>query len=189
LPAELQHRLVWWIAAALREYMIDRHSVDSITADRWLVATANAMLAGYDEGDTLEGRAFELARLLFGEDLLDDVLLAEAANEGRLALFVAGLGLRAGIDGGGAWEMVVDPSGSRLAVLLRAIDCARDIAGGILLRFAMAEGAAEQDLALLLDSFDLLEPARARDALRPWRLDDDYRRAIARLASGGERRR
>jgi uncharacterized protein (DUF2336 family) len=189
LPAELQHRLVWWIAAALRDYMIERHAVDATAADRALVGTATAMLAGYDEGDTLEGRAFYLAHLLLRDDAVDDALLAEAVNEGRLALFVAALALRAGIEGQAAWEMAADVTGSRLAVLLRAIDCRRDIAGGIMLRLAMAEGRDEEQLSLHLEAFDLLEPERARDALRPWRLDGDYRRAIAALAAAGDRRR
>jgi uncharacterized protein (DUF2336 family) len=186
LPAELQHRLVWWVAAALRDYMVERHAIDPAGADYALVTAATAMLAGYDEGDTLEARAFHLAHLLHREDALDDALLAEAVAEGRLALFAAALALRASIDGRAAWEMVVDVTGTRLAVLLRSIDCSRDIAGGIMLMLAMAEGRTEDQLADHLDAFDMLEPERAGEALRPWRLDQDYRRAIASLASQGE---
>lgn len=187
LPAELQHRLIWWVAAALRDYMVERHGIDPIAADRPLVATASAMLAGYDETETLEGRAFKLAYRLQLQGALDDGLLAEALSDGQLALFVAALGLRAGIDGTATWDIVADPSGTRLAVLLRALDCPRDIAGDILLRLAMADGRDEAELANQLDAFDLLDAVRARDALRPWRVDGDYRRAIAALVPGGSR--
>lgn len=187
LPAELQHRLVWWIAAALRDYMIERHDFAPAAADRPIVAAATAMLAAYDEGETLEGRAFALASLLLRHKSLDDALLADAVAEGRLALFAAAIGLRAGIDGAAAWDMVADPSGARLAVLLRAIDCPRETAGEILFRLAMAHGRSDDELAGHLEAFDLLDGDRARDSLRPWRLDSAYRRAIAALAASGER--
>lgn len=187
LPAELQHRFVWWVAAALRDYMVERHGVDPVAADRPLVAAATAMLAGYDETETLEGRAFKLAYRLRLEGELDDQLLPEALSEGRLALFIAALGLRAGIEGGATWDIVADPSGARLAVLLCALDCPRDIAGSILLRLAIADGRDEAELANHLDAFDNLDSFRAREALRPWRVDGDYRRAIAALASDAGR--
>lgn len=189
LPAELQHRLVWLIAAAMRDYMVERHALEAGAVDRPLVATATAMLAGYDEGETLEGRAFGLAVLLQRAGALDDALLAEACGEARLPLFTAALGLRAGVDGTAAWDMVADPSGSRLALLLRAIEVPRPIATGVLLRFAEADGRSEEELVDQLDAFDALDPQLARDALRPWRLDHDYRQAIAALAANGDRAR
>lgn len=186
LAAELQHRLVWWIAAALRDYMIERHAVAPTHADRPIVAAATAMLAGYDEGETLEGRAFTLASRLQRAGALDDALLSHAVGEGRLALFAAALSLRAGIEGPAAWDSIADQTGSRLAVLLRAIDCPRDIAAEILLGLAVAHGRSDEELTAHLDAFDLLDRDRARDALRPWRLDGDYRRAIAALATSGD---
>ncbi|HSW26901.1 MAG TPA: DUF2336 domain-containing protein, partial [Burkholderiaceae bacterium] len=184
LPAELQHRMVWWVAAALRDYLVERHMMDPLVADRPLVTVATAMLAAYDEGETLEGRAFELACRLRDAGELNDLLLVEAMNEGRLTLLAAVLALRAGIDAPSAWEMIADSGGCRLAVLLRAIDCPREMAGAIMLRLTIAENRSEVELADNLDAFDLLTVDQAREALRPWRLDDDYRRAIAALAAG-----
>lgn len=184
LPAELQHHMVWWVAAALRDYLVECHAIDPLVADRPLVAVATAMLAAYDESETLEGRAFDLACRLRSAGALDDMLLVEAASEGRLALLAAALALRAGIDGASAWEMLTDTGSSRLAVLLRAIDCPREMAGAIMLRLTIADNRSEAELADNLDAFDLLPAEQAREALRPWRLDGDYRRAIAALAAG-----
>jgi uncharacterized protein (DUF2336 family) len=184
LPAELQHRLVWWVAAALRTYMISRHGLDPVAADRATVAAASAMLAGYDEAVTLEGRAFELAARLNRAGGIDDALLVRALTEGRLAFLAAALGLRAGIDASAAWDMIVDSEGSRLAVLLRAIGCGRDAAAEILLRLALVDRRAEEGVADRIDAFDDLDHDRAASAIRPWRLDGEYRRAIAALAGG-----
>lgn len=184
LPAELQHHLIWWIAAALRNYMVLHHAIAPQAADRPLVAVATAMLAAYDESETLEGRAFDLACRLRSAGELDDTLLVEAANEGRLALLAAALALRAGIDDMSAWEMLADTGSSRLAVLLRAIGCSREMAGAVMLRLTIADIRSESELADNLDAFDRLPIEHAREALRPWRLDDNYRRAIAALAAG-----
>jgi len=186
LRAELQHHLVWCVAAALRDYMTMHHAIDPQAADRPLVAVATAMLAAYDESETLEGRAFDLACRLRSAGELDDTLLAEAMNEGRLALLAAALALRAGIDDASAWEMLADTGSSRLAVLLRAIGSSREIAGAIMLRLTIADNRSESELADNLDAFDRLPIEQAREALRPWRLDDSYRRAIAALAAGGK---
>jgi len=188
LPAEMQHRLVWWVAAALRDYMVDRHAIAPAAADRPIVAAAMAILAGYDEGETLEGRAFALANRLQPGDALDDRLLADAVAEGRLALFAAALSLRAGVEGTAAWDSIADQSGSRLAVLLRAIECQRDIAAGIMFRLADAHCRPDDEIAAHIDAFEQLDRDRAREALRPWRLDSDYRRAIAALATPGDGR-
>ena len=185
LPAELQHRLIWWAAAALREYMVGQHGLDPVIADAALVATATAMLAGYDEGETLEGRAFELALRLHRRSSIDDSLLERALAEGRLSLFTAALALRAGVEVASAWEMVVDGDGSRLAVLLRAIGCSREAAGAIMVRLASVNARAEAEIAGRMDAFDALARDEAADAMRPWRLDADYRRAIAGLATSG----
>jgi hypothetical protein len=142
------------------------------------------MLAGYDEAVTLEGRAFELAARLNRAGGIDDALLVRALTEGRLAFLAAALGLRAGIDASAAWDMIVDSEGSRLAVLLRAIGCARDAAAEILLRLALVDRRAEEGVADRIDAFDDLDHDRAASAIRPWRLDGEYRRAIAALAGG-----
>lgn len=186
LPAELQHHMVWWIAAALRDYMVERHLIGPQAADRPLVTVATAMLAAYDESETLEGRAFDLAGRLRSAGELDDALLADAADEGRLTLLSAAVALRAGIDDASAWDILADTGSSRLAVLLRAIGCSRDMAGAIMLRLTIADNRSEAELADSLDAFDVLPPEQAREALRPWRLDGNYRRAIAALAAGGK---
>lgn len=178
LPAELQHRLVWTVAAALRLYLVACHAVPPAEADEALAAEAEALLGQYDEGDTLEARSMRLARRLDRAARLEDALLEAAASGGNLGLFIAGVAVRAGLSYGSAWDVLADPDGRGPALLLRAAGIARPAAAAILL--ALAAGS-ESTLASQVDLFDATPDAEARDALLPWRIDPAYRASLAAL--------
>ena len=183
LPAEAQHRLIWRVAACLRRYMIDIGRLEPGVADREVGAAAQALLAGYDEATTLEGRAIALALLLRAADRLDDPLIARALAEGRVAFAVAGLALRAGIEFIAAWDMLFDADGSRLAVLLCAIGMAHGTAADILFRCVPSD--VDPDTAAgRIEAFMMLDRRRAEETLRPWRLDPAFRSAIDDLDTG-----
>lgn len=178
LSAEMQHALVWKIAAALRRYMIAYHDLPAESADDVLAKAASHLLAGYDEGATLDALCLRLALGLQSDERLDDALLARSLDEAGLPLFIAGLALRTGIDMPSVWEVLSDPDGSGPVLLLRAAGIARGVAGAILLRLQQAgyDVAATQ-----LEFFDTVGPAEAANLLRLWQTDAAYRSAIIDL--------
>lgn len=178
LPADLQYRLVWWVAAALRDYLTRQHHIDPAQADAALTDAASASLSGYDEGETLEAAALQLAYAMAERGWLDDAVLLAACEEGRLGLFVAMLAVRAGLDFESARGLSLPPHGERLMALLRAIGVKREAAGAI----AMTLGTA--DIGEQMALFDDLDHERAQAALQPWQIDAGYRQAIAALAAG-----
>lgn len=182
LPPELERRLLWWIAAALRDYMTRQHGLDPLRADLLIAGVASGILAEAEPGSTLEERAETLVDLLAEHDLLTDLLLADALMEGRLALLAAGLAHRAALPPAAVWTMITDPAGASLAVLLRAIGCARDTAVAMLWRLGSARGMAADSMAARVEHFDGLAPSDARQVVQIWRLDSEYRRTIARIA-------
>ncbi len=179
LPAELAHRLVWTIGAALRLYAVERHGVDPAAADAAVAAAARALLAGLDEGEGIVVRCLRLVRRLRDTGRLDDDFVARALGEGSLPLFLAAVAARAELDPASAWELVSDPSGRGAALLLRAAGIGRGAAAGILLALAADEG----DMPRRLDLFDSAPESEARGLLTLWRADPGYRAALARLAS------
>lgn len=183
LPAEAQHRLIWRVAACLRRYMIDIGRMDPVVADREVAAAGQAVLSGYDESATLEGRATALALLLRVADRLDDRLVVRALADGKVAFTVAALALRAGIEYNVAWDMLFDADGSRLAVLLCAVGMAHEPAADILFR-CMPSDADGDAAASRIEAFMALDQRRANEALRPWRLDSAFRGAIDDLDAG-----
>lgn len=192
MPIELQHRMTWWIAAALRDHMLHEHDIEPADADRALVNAVTALLAGYDEREAVDTRAHELALRLLRTDSLDDSLLVALLYEGQLAAWVAGLAVRASIDSAAVWTMLADVDVSRLTLLLRAIGMERHVALGLLAGLFAARtgpGAAnDRQLARAATAFDELSIEQARAAIRAWGVDDHYRRAIAGLDAEDEGR-
>lgn len=175
LPAELQHRLVWTVAAGLRVYMVEQHGIAPAQADEALAEEAGLLLADYDEGDTLEARSMRLAQALADAGRLEDRLLLDALSAGSLPLFLAGISLRARIGLADAWDIVSDIDGRGSPLLLRAAGVERQPAAAMLLALARDEAA----LGPQLDLFDTIGEEGAREALRLWRVDPAYRAALA----------
>jgi len=185
LPAELQHKLVWLIAAALRHYLVQQHGQRAV--DGAVESAAADFIAQYDEGAGLEAAAARLARRLHSAGRLDGALLARMLGEGLLPLFISGVGVLAGLDHQAAWEILSDPRGRGPALLLRGAGLGRDDAAAILLLlntrgrlFSGIEGDAAADQ---LELFDSLEEASAAEVLRLWQADAAYRASVARIST------
>lgn len=187
LPAELHHRLVWMVAAALRQYMVQRHSIPAGAADAAIGDAAGAMIAAHDEGASLEACCTRLAQKLHRAGRLEGADLTDILGQGMLPLFLAGIAARCGLDYSATWELLADPHGRGAAMLLRAAHVKRTDAAAILLTlnthgriFSGQDGdAAAAQLALFDDSSE----AEAHELLRLWRIDPGYRGAIARLST------
>ncbi|SFR82820.1 DUF2336 domain-containing protein [Sphingomonas jatrophae] len=178
LPGELLHRLVWSVAAALRIELVQRDDLPAAAVDRAAAAAAQALLAGHDEAAGFDGRALALVRTLDRAGRLEDDAVADFAEGGQVAVTVAALAHRAALDPAGAWEMALDPAGSRLAVLLRAAGLGGEGAGRILAAWLVHP----RDIGEIGEDLASLSEADAREATRLWRLDPAFRAAIQALA-------
>jgi uncharacterized protein (DUF2336 family) len=184
LPAELQHRLVWTVAAALRAYMIEVHRVEPARADAALAEAAAGLIAGYDEGDSLEARCNRLARALLAAGRLDGGVIVTTLMEGTLPLFIAGLSAAAGIGYAAVWDILTDPAGGGPVFLLRASGLSRQQAAEALI--ALAEQPDDDRLVAQIGLFDATDPSDAARALSLWSLDPAYREAVLRLSEARE---
>lgn len=189
LPAELQHRLVWMIAAALRHYLVQQHQIAS--PDGVVAEAAEAAIAAYDEGASLEARSLRVARRLHRLRRLDGPLLARALEEGLLPLFIAGTSQLTATDYGAAWEVLSDPRGRGPAILLRAAGISREDAAATFLTLSshgrLFSGQEGESAVAQLELFDSLDEGAASDMLRLWQVDPAYRAAVARLSTRGRR--
>lgn len=176
LPAELQHRLIWWIAAAVRG------DAAQPSLDRALAEAAHRCLAAFDEGERAAAVATRLAVAL--DPLPDELpgLLIEALGDRRLGLFVALLARALGVEVEVARTLVLEPEGERLWPALRAIGLTRaDIARVAL---SLADADPRRDIEVFADRLDAIAaiaPDAARAMLEPLALPRDFRHAIATL--------
>jgi uncharacterized protein (DUF2336 family) len=185
LPAELQHRLVWIVAAALRHYVVQQHQVGQV--DAAVEEAATGLIAGYDEGESLESRALRLARQLQQGGRLGGAALVRSLSDGMLPLFIAGIAALCALDQAAVWEVLSDPRGRGPALLLRAADLERDEAAAILLalnaRGPLLSGAEGDATAAQLELFDTVDLAAAQEVLRLWQAHPAYRASVARIST------
>jgi hypothetical protein len=175
LPSPLRHRLVWWVAAALRP----AGRADA-SLDRVLAGAAQRCLAAIDEGDRATSIAARLAAALdpTAAELPD--LLVEALGDRQLGLFIALLARATGLDGETARAVVLDPEGERLWSALRVLGLERPHIARI--GWLLAEADPRRDLDAFADRLDVVaatDPAMAAATLHPLLLPGEFRRAIA----------
>jgi hypothetical protein len=177
LAAEVQHRLVWWVAAAIRPSRPDPD------ADRAIAEAALRSLGSHDEGDGAEAIAMRLAAAIDARPDELAPLLLEAIGDRRLSLFVAVLAKAIGLDFEQAQALVLEPEGERLWLALRAAQLDRPTIARIAL--ALSDADPRRDIEAFADELDriaAIDPAEARLALAPETLERDFRVAIRALA-------
>jgi hypothetical protein len=182
LPAELLHKLLWWSAAALRDYLERTASLDGPRRDEALAAAVAQRLSEHDEGQALDAAAMRVAIACEASD----ALLFDLFRAGRFSLFVAMLAVRARLDYAPAFLLASDPGIGALAVLLRAVEAPTQVAAPILLQMAAINRISDAKLEERVNDFLDLDLSSAQEAIRPWRLDRTFRHAIADI--GRERR-
>ena len=175
LSAELEHAMLWTVAAALRSYLVRRQNISAAQADEALAGAAASLLTAYDEGETFDARCMKLVRGLRAKGRLDGGFAARAVTGGTLTLAVAALAGQAQLSLEAAWQLLLEKEGAPL--LLRAAGLGRDDAGALLV--ALQWG----DIAGQLDLFDGIDAADAHRLLTLWRADPAYRVAITELAA------
>ncbi|MCY1169774.1 DUF2336 domain-containing protein [Sphingomonas echinoides] len=185
LPAELHHRVIWWVAAAIREGLEAQDGESRMLLDRALVDAALRSIAAHDEGDRLEATALRLASALDPQASELAILLVEALADRRLALFIALLARALGLDYADAREIVLDRDGSRLWLVLRALELDRAAIARIGLALCEAEPVRNLDrFADGINDILAISPSTARHALAPLLLHRDYRAALVALGRG-----
>ena len=182
LPADMQHRLVWWVAAAIRPTAPDPD------ADRAIAEAATRSLGAHDEGARGEAVAARLASAIDARQEETAPLLLEALGDRRLSLFTAVLARIVGLDFEQARALVLEPDGERLWLALRAAQLDRPTIARIALTLSDAD--PQRDIEAFADQLDRIaavEPAEARLALAPETLGRDFRAAIAALGRSDRR--
>ncbi len=179
LPAELHHKLVWWVAAALRLRVA---AEDVTTLDRVLAEAAQRSLTAHDEGDRVEAAVMRLAVAIDAQPDELPELLNEALGDRRVTLFAGLLAHALGVDYTVARGLALDAGSGRLWVALRALDLDREAIAR--LGLALTEADPRRDIeafAETLDTIMAVEVEEARAALAGLRLPADYRAAVQAL--------
>lgn len=183
LSQDVDNRMIWAVAAALREYAVRIHEMEPIALDSVIADTASAMIARRGKEESVESVAIRLAGLLHGARLVDDGLLVEALNSARLTLYIALLSVRAGMTFDSIWQMATLPDAPSHMLVLKSLDVDRLAASHLLLAMDRAlsvqDRFADERVASWVETYDALEPVEVQRAVQPWRLGAAFRDAIA----------
>lgn len=188
LPAELNHRLLWWVAAALRERLVEPAGEGAAALDRALAEAAVRSRAAHDETERLEVVAMRLADAIGAQADELPTLLVEAVRDRRLSVFVALIANALGVDFELVREILVDPQGERLWLILRALEVPRDAIAQI--GYLLCQGDPRRDVDAFAETVETvmaIDPQSAREAVGPLRLHPDYRAAVIALGVAGAR--
>ena len=179
LPAELHHRLVWWVAAAIRDGL----QGGTRESDRAITDAAQRSLAAHDEGERPDAVAMRLAAALDARPNELSAVLVESIGDRRLSLFVAVLAYALGIAFDQARAITLEPDGDRLWLGLRALDMDRPTIARIGL--ALSEADPRRDIEAFADALDAIVSVGVEDArasIAPLALNRDFRMALRALA-------
>ena len=179
LPAELHHRLVWWVAAAIRDGL----KAATRESDRAITDAAERSLAAHDEGERPDAVATRLAKALDARPNELAAVLVESIGDRRLSLFVAVLAHALGIAFDQARSITLEPDGDRLWLALRALDMDRPTIARIGL--ALSEADPRRDIEAFADALDAIVSIGVEDArasIAPLALNRDFRMALRALA-------
>lgn len=179
LPAELQYKLLWWVAACLRTTLLEAQLSEE-QIDQALSKAVKQALMQYDEGNTLEAKALKLARNLYHRRMLSDGFILQSAAGGHIALMVAALAIRSGINHRDIWDIVLNEDGSPFLLLLKAIGMPRQAAVNLTSQLT-GNGLDKCRITKKINAFDALSQSDADKAFALWKLDECYRESICEI--------
>ena len=175
LPDALYRPLVWTVAAALRDG-------DDPARDRALAGAAERLLSARSEEEGAAAAAHRLAAAIDARATELPDLLIESLSDRQLGVFIAFLAHAAGLDDRDVREIVLEPEGDRLWLLLRMLDMGRATIARIGL--CLSEADARRNVDRFADSLDAImavTPTEARRALSSLMLPPAFRSALDRL--------
>ena len=189
LPAQLAHKMYWWVSAALRKKIVTEFAVDPLVVDDLLQQATNRALVAHGAGDSAVAKAQALVRRMASNRELTHQFLLQSLRQQRIQVFVAGISELAQVDYDTAWQIFTDKRCESLAIMAKAIDVDRTDFTSMYLLLTKARDGAEMrspgQLKNILELFDTVDQSTALGALQYWQQNKSYKMAIEELENAG----
>ncbi|MBK8161037.1 MAG: DUF2336 domain-containing protein [Rhodospirillaceae bacterium] len=193
LPVDLARRMVLWVAAALRQALMERFDIDPNMLDDRLEPLVREEVAEAEAEAATDSAADVLSRALGDARQLTPRLLLQTLRKGEVQLFEAMFAEMSGLRLKLVNRLAYEPGGQGLAVAARGMGLNREEFATIFLLTRRARagqaGFAPAELGRALEFFDRLTHAAAETVLTRWRRDPDYLFAIRSIEEGQEKKR
>ncbi|MCG8508363.1 MAG: DUF2336 domain-containing protein [Rhodospirillales bacterium] len=186
LPPSLASRMVMWVSAALRQYILDNFEVDEAVVDDALESTALEIISA--PAPSPSKKASQLADTLHAEGELSPELLVNALRDGEVRLFVALFRKFTGLSEGLVMDILLEPAGEGLAIASKScgIGKAYFVAIFALIRRTRpgTERQYRREIRAVMTLYDRMSTEAAKDVARRWRRNVGYLAAIRDLKIG-----
>ena len=186
LPPALAARMVMWVSAALRQYILDNFDIDEELIDDALETTAMDIINSAPP--PASRKSSELAGVLEREGELSPELLITALRDGEMSLFVALFERMTGLGSELIMDILLEPGGEGLAIACKASGIGKVYFTTIYALVRQTRPGTERQLRreirAIMDLFDRMSVEAAKDVARRWRRNVGYLAAIRDLKIG-----
>lgn len=186
LPRELAVKMCYWVSAALRLFILDRFNIDANELDNLIEPALHDEVKAVEEHKVEGSDAAErLVQELRRAERLTPRLMIQTLRRGEVQLFEAMLAELAQLRLPLVRRLLYEDGGEGLAVMIRAIELAREeFATIFLLSRKTRPGTAITDPANLgtaLAFFDKITPDNAKQVINRWQRDPNYLYAVKQV--------
>lgn len=186
LTPDLARRLYWYVSAALRQRILERHPISETMLDDALENVVGELTADRRQPQRADtASAWALADRIAESRGIDIAFVLNALRAGEMPLFEALFGRFTGLKPPRLQDVIYEGDGRMLAVVARALDVARsDLVPLYLLTRHDGQARREKagtDLQDVLSLFDSVPRSAARTLLNRWCRDPAYVDAIEQI--------
>ena len=178
--------MYWWVAASLRQHILDHYKIDATGLDSELEMTVNELISDYHrEASQKKSEISGLVEQLVESEALAPELLIRVLRVGEISLFEAMFAKLTTLNDTALRRVLYQPPGYGLAIACKALGIDKaDFASIFLLSRQGRPGDQEVDpgeLNLIVAFFDGLVTSESADQLKRWRLNPEHLAAIQDL--------
>lgn len=186
LPTGLAARMVFWVSAALRQYIVDNFDIDEATIDDALETTSLDIIQSAPPKRAT--KSMDLAEALGGEGAATPELLIGALRDGEMRLFSALFQRMTGLSERLIMDILLEPGGEGLAIACKASGIGKAYFAAIYALIRRTRPGnnreARRELRSLMSLYDKMSTDSAKDVARRWRRNVGYLAAIRDLKVG-----
>lgn len=178
LPEDMAKKMYWWVSAALRTEILQKHDLDEDQLDDVIESAVEAAVRSDTTSKSDRAPASRLVTQLIGKHGTDAELLIRLLKAGEVSLFEQVVEKNADLRQPLVKRLIYEPGGEGLAILCRAFDhSAEDFATlRVLCLKAQSDSTDTPEIARgAADAiYTRIKPDTAQRVLDRWRRNPDY---------------
>tara|TARA_R100000005_G_scaffold96537_1_gene84318 strand:+ start:8839 stop:9993 length:1155 start_codon:yes stop_codon:yes gene_type:complete len=186
IPADLAHKMFWWVSAALRRHILEHFEIDELELNERIVSATKTEYR-HDVAPK-SSSADTLIRELAKRNELNEKFLVQSLRGRQIRLFILGLAELSGLNYLKISRFIFDLNPEALLVILKALDFSRAAFTTVYLLTRSLPGRGKgknttkpEEIEIIMKFYDKLSPKSAKMTLRFWQLERDYLETIEKL--------